>query len=214
LLELSNFEAAVLKDRLKSKNIVEDESDQKVYKSGKWQKYKYATAAIIVIIVFSTFLASYIAVAIPAEKPLNVISITNYIPPEANSTNLALISFSTGTYRMYGGEGYLNIANTGDQNLTLTLTMSATVTAINQQQTNYNLGSIVIPKVTVNAHSSKIIPATLNDTTPIVHWTQKPSGYWGYSWSVQASSNVNFLFFHPAVGYKTFEFNGFAIVLG
>ena len=188
-----------------------------MYKSDKWQKYKYAVAALIAIMVFCAFIFSFIAVTLsanaPATKALNNVGITNYIPPEPNSTNPVLISFSTGKWRLELGEGYLNITNTGNQNLTLTLTMAATVTAINQQHTNYDLGSMTIPNVAINAHGSQIISATLNDTTPIVHWTDRPSGYWGYSWSVQASIATNYLFLHPAAGYRTFDFNGSAIIL-
>jgi hypothetical protein len=188
----------------------------KVLKSGKWQKYKYAVAALIAIMVFCAFIVSLVAVTLSASAPatnaLGNVNITNYIPPQPNSTNPVLISFSTGSFRIETGEGYLNITNTGDQNLTLTLTMSAIITAYNTQHTDYSLGSILIPNVIVNAHGSKIIPATLNDTAPIVDWTEKPSGYWGYSWSVQASITTNYLFWHPEVSYKTFDFNGSAIM--
>lgn len=188
----------------------------KVLRSGKWQKCKYAVAALIAIMVFCAFIFSLIAVTLSASAPatnaLDNINITNYIPPQPNSTNPALISFSTGSFRIETGEGYLNITNTGDQNLTLTLTMSAIITAYNTQHTDCSLGSILIPNVVTNAHGSKIIPATVNDTAPIVRWTEKPSGYWGYSWSIQASITTNYLFWHPAVSYKTFDFNGSAII--
>jgi hypothetical protein len=184
--------------------------------SGNWQKYKYAVTALIIIIIFCGFLFSYIAVVIsasaPATKALNSITITNYIPPEQNSSNPALISFSTGKYTINNGVGYLNISNTGNENQALALTMFATVTAYNQQQLNYNLGSVGIANLVVEAHSSKIIIATLKDTNPIMNWTEKPSGYWGYSWSIQTSISTNYLFWHPAVSYKTFNFNGSAII--
>jgi len=195
-----------------------------MYKSAKWQQNRYAIAALI---IFCAIISSYIAIATRASnltaKPVNSVSnpsysslsayetldnimITNYVPPlPLNNTNPALISFSTGKWTIENGEGYLNITNAGNQNLTLALTMSAYITAINQEQTNYNLGSISIPNVTINGHSSRIISATINDTTPIVNWTEKPSGYWGYSWSVQASLANN-----PTEGYKTFDFNGSA----
>jgi len=195
-----------------------------VYYSERWQKYKYAVAALIVIMVFCGFLFSYVGVAIqssnPTAKPhptpmpvyltnssygaLNNIAITNYIPPlPLNSTIPVLISFSTGKWSIGNGVGYLNITNTSSQSLTLALKMSANITAINQQQTNYNLGTVNLPNVTLSSCSSQIISATLNDTTPIVNWTERPSGYFGYSWSIQASLANN-----PVVGYKTFSFNG------
>lgn len=171
--------------------------------------------------VFCGFLFSYVAidssssnsttksvnsVSYASYGALNNIIITNYIPPlPLNSTSPVLISFRTGKYTIETGEGYLNITNTGSQNLTLALIMSGNITAINQLQTNYDLGSINIPDVTINGHSSRIISATLNDTTPIVNWTERPSGYWGYSWSIQTSLAAN-----PTVGYKTFDFNGSA----
>jgi len=187
-----------------------------MFRSERWQKYKYAVAALIAIIVFCAFLFSFVAVTLSANalatKALDNISITQYIPPEPSSTNPVLISFSTGKWRINTEGGYLNVTNTGDQNSTLTLMMTATITAINQQHTSYSLGSITIPNITINAHSSQIISATLNDTTPIVHWTDRPSGYWGYSWSVKASIATNYLFWHPAAGYRTFDFNGSAII--
>ncbi len=180
-------------------------------KSAKWQKYKYAVASIIVILIFSSLMLSYVAVAISATEPLNNISISNFAPEPENMTGPSLVSFSTGSWRLNLGQGYLNITNTGDQNVTLTLKMSATT---NIQQTSFNLGSAVIPNVTINAHSSRIISATVNDKTPIVNWTQKPSGYWAYSCSVQASYNINYLFWHPEVGEKTFDFNNGAAIVG
>lgn len=186
-----------------------------MYGYSRWQKYKYAVAALIAIMVFCGFTFSYLGVVIaesaPATKALDNITVTTYVPQQ-ESVNQALFIFSTGSAEI-ARQGYLNITNTGSQNLTLDLTLSATVTAYNQQQTNYNLGSISVTNVAVNAHSSRIISPTLDDKTPIVHWTERPSGYWGYSWYVQASVATNYLFLQTAVGSKTFDFNGSAIIL-
>jgi hypothetical protein len=178
----------------------------------------YAVAALIVISVFCGLIFSYIVVVIsdsaPATKALDNISITN-ITLEPNSTN-PLINFRGFTL----GHGYLEITNTGDQNLTLTLTMSALVNSTNTlyvPNINQYAGSAIIPNITINAHSSRIISATAIDTAPPFHytgWNQKPSGYWSYSCAVQASIPISYLFWHTTVGCKTFDFTGSEIILG
>ena len=176
-------------------------------KPTKRQKYQYAVTAILVIIIASTLMLSYVAVTFPLIDALNKISINNITYQEVNLTTPALVSFSTGNWTLNFSQGYLNITNTGDKDLILNLVLSATVTDINTEHTNYNLGSVTISNVTAAAHSSTIISATLKDTLPIVNWTQKPSGYWGISWSIHASAEVNYLLSHPAF-QKTFQYQG------
>ena len=196
--------------------------NNKVHKTGKWQKYKYVFAALIAIFVFCGFIFSYVAVVIsasaPATKALNNISIINYTIQPSNTTP-PLLSFSEGAYNLSFGQGYLNVTNTGDKKLTLTLTMSAIVSVYDGQDNKnitYNVGSMSIPNVIVNGHSTTNIQATLNDKTPthgIPTMNNKPSGYWSYSCSVQASIPVSYLFWHTTVGCKTFDFTGSETIL-
>jgi hypothetical protein len=121
--------------------------------------------------------------------------------------NTVGISSSIGNYSIALGQEF-NITNTGDQNLTLTLMFSAALTAIGTEQTNYCLRSIAMPNVTITSHSSQVISANLNNTEPDLNLTTEGIGsYFGYSFSVDASITTNYLFWHPTVGHKTFEFN-------
>lgn len=182
-----------------------------MYISAKWQKYKYAVAAFIVIMVFCGFLFSYVAVAIsasaPAAKALDNIAVTNNFQHQPNMPNTVGILWSITNYSIALGQDF-NITNTGDQNLTLTLMFSAALTAIGAEQTNYCLHSIAIPNVTITSHSSRVISANLNSTVPDLNLTGGSWGYFGYSFSVDASITTDYLFWHPTAGYKTFDFNG------
>src|SRR5208283_1693172 len=126
---------------------------------------------------------------------------------QPNSPNTVGISWSIGNYSIELGQDF-NITNTGDQNLTLTLMFSAALTAIGAEKTDYNLGSIAMPNVTLTSHSSRVISANLNSTVPDLNLTEEGGGYFGYSFSVDASIATTYLFWHPTVGYKTFDFNG------
>jgi hypothetical protein len=174
--------------------------------SAKWQQYKHAVAALIVIIVFCGFLFSYIAVVIsassPATKALNNIDITiSQTNPPAAIIDGNLVNFA---------QGYLNVTNTGDKNVTVTLIMSATVYVWDgYKNIYYNLGSMTIPDSIIGADSTKIIQATINGTEGIF----PEFGAWSYYCSVQASITLNYLFLHPEVANKTIEFNGTASIL-
>lgn len=173
--------------------------------------YRYIVAPILVMIIVSSLLLSYVAVALPVTDALNNISISNVTSQESSPTTLPLISFILGNGTMTLGQGYFNITNTGNEDFTVSLKLSATVTWMNTGIINYCLGSTTIPKVTVKGHSSTIISATVNDSTPIVsEWGSKASGSWIYSWSVQASANVNYLFLHPAM-HESFSHTDYAI---
>lgn len=187
-------------------------------KSAKWQQYKYAVAALIAILVFCGLIFSYVTVVIsasaPATKALDNILIINYTTLAPNSTN-PLINFRGFTF----GHGYLEITNSADQNLTLTLTLSAVVNSTNAlyvPNANEYAGSDIVSNITVDAHSSKIISATATDEASPFHytgWNQKASGYWSYSCLVQASIPVSYFFWHTTVGCKTFDFTGSETIL-
>jgi hypothetical protein len=164
-----------------------------VIKPTKKERYQYAIVAILIIIVTASMLLSFVAVSLPVVDALNKVSINNVQYQEVTIATPPLVSFSTGNYTLNYGQGYLNITNTGDKDITLNLKMSATITGINTEHTDYPLGSTTIPNVTVKANSSTIVSATVKDTTPIVNWTQRPSGSFTISWSVQASVKVNYL---------------------
>lgn len=174
-------------------------------KSTKRQQYQYAAAAILIITVTTSLMLSYVAIALPVTSALNKLSINNVAYREVSIDTPPLVSFSTGNYTLNYGQGYLNITNEGDKDLTLNLKMSASIIGINAEHTNYYLGSTTIPNVTAKGHSSTIVSATIKDATPIVNWTQKPSGSWTISWSVQASADVNYLLWHTAL-QKSFEY--------
>ncbi len=179
--------------------------------SGKWQKYKYAVAALIAIMVFCGFLFSYVAVVTSASasatKALDNIIITNCFQHQPNCPNTVGISDSITNYSIALGQEF-NITNTSDKIIRLTLTCSAALTAIGAEQTNYCLDSIAIP-ITITSHSSQVISADLNRTVPFLNLTISGfGGYFGYSFSVDASTTANYLFWHPTVGYKAFDFNG------
>lgn len=181
-------------------------------KSGKWQKYKYGVAALIAIVVFCGFLFSYVAVVASASdsatKALNNITITNNFQHQPNCPNTVGVSFCITNYSVALGQEF-NITNARDQNLTLTLKISPALTAIGDEQTNYNLGSIAIPNETLTSHSSRIVSANLNSTEPFLNLTNDGfGGCFGYSFTVDASVTTNYLFWHPTVGYRTFDFNG------
>lgn len=190
-----------------------------MYQSGRWQKYKYAVAALIAIMVFCGFLFSYVDVAIsasaPATKALNNIAVSPSTATYELSEAPPLVSFSTGSYRLNFGEGVIEVCNNAYTNVTVTLTVSAIVgcyDGLDNRYTNYDLGSVVISNVRLAGLEVDNIQVTLNDTTPIANWTERPSGLWNYTCSVQASIPVNYLFWQTTVGDKTFDFNGLAIV--
>ncbi|MGA2681932.1 MAG: hypothetical protein ABSF44_09050 [Candidatus Bathyarchaeia archaeon] len=182
-------------------------SDSTLPQKSTKRQYKYAVTAILVIIIaFSVML--YLDVnTLPVTHALNNISIKEVTSQESTPTTPSLITFSTGNSTLNFGYGYLNITNTGNKDLTLNLKLSARITNINTDNVNYYLGSTTISNVKVQGHSSTIISATLKDPTPIVHWTQRASGFFAYSWSVQASANVHCLLPHPAL-QRTFTYQG------
>lgn len=183
-----------------------------MYKSGKWQKYKYAVAALIAIMVFCGFLFSYVAVVISvsdsATKALGNLTVTNCFQHQPSCPNTVGVSFGITNYSVALGQEF-NITNSGGQNLTLTLRFSSALTAIGDEQTDYNLGTVAIPNVTLISHSSQIVSANLNSTVPPLNLTTSGlGGYFCYSFSADASITANYLFWRPTVGYRTFDFNG------
>ncbi len=199
--------------------------------SMKWQQYKYAAAAFIAIIVFSAFVFSYFAVALPAYDSLNNITIAEASSHKADVEGewSYLISFNTGKLQYGYGTGYLNITNSGSQDMTLNLWLSGTVVrkfteetnplnlrlsgnivTMVAEETNYDLGTLAIQNVNVKAHSSTIVPATLNKTAPIVNMS-KTANYWDISYFVQASPSNSYL---PWITLsRTYEFNARALVI-
>ncbi len=98
----------VLKDSLKS-NYEKwlSRVNGKLQESGKWQKYKYAVAALIVIMVFCGFFFSYIAVVISASSRVVKPSIAPiqpttgyYLTFRGNTSKIFVVSanVSSGSY--------------------------------------------------------------------------------------------------------------------
>ena len=61
------------------------------FKSTKRQKYQYAVTAILVIIIASSLMISYVAVTLPVMDALNKISINNVTYQEFNLTTPSLV---------------------------------------------------------------------------------------------------------------------------